>query len=319
MKRRNFISTLLAAALVSPRARGAQQKKMPVIGVLGAVSPEFRPVQLNLAAFREGLAETGFVEGQNVLIEYRWAERHFDRLPALAAELVARKVDVIVTEGGDSTTFAAKEATSTIPVVFHSSSDPVALRLVASLARPGGNLTGVSMMVSELAPKLLEMLLEVVPEAKLIGVLREPTSPLDMERAASARNVRIDIIPAVGDGEVDAAFAALVPLKPDGLIVFTLNRTRIAALAARHSLLTISHARDFAENGGLLSYGPRLPAAYRIKGIYAGRLLKGEKAADLPVQQPTTFELVVNLKTAKALGLTIPPSLLARADEVIEQ
>jgi ABC-type uncharacterized transport system substrate-binding protein len=318
MTNRRGLMLMLGGALAVPRTLRAQQKAMPVIGVLGAVSPAFRPVQLNLAAFREGLGEIGFVEGQNVSIEYRWAERHFDRLPALADELVARKVDVIVTEGGDPTTFAVKQATSRIPVVFHCSSDPVALGIVASLARPGGNLTGVSMMTSELAPKLLEMLLEVVPKAKLIGVLREPASPVDMETAASARNVRVHIMPAVGDGEVDAAFAALVPLRPDGLIVFTLNRPRIAALASRHSIPAVSHARDFPESGGLLSYGASLPAAYRIKGVYTGRILKGEKAADLPIQQPTTFELVVNLKTAQALGLTIPPSILARATEVIE-
>jgi putative ABC transport system substrate-binding protein len=286
--------------------------------VLGAVSPEFRPVQLNLAGFREGLGELGFVEGQNVLIEYRWAERRLDRLPALAADLVARKVDVIVTEGGDSTTFAAKQATSTIPVVFHGSSDPVALGIVASLAHPGGNLTGVSLLNSEMAPKLLELLLELIPEAKLIAVLRDPNSLLDIESAASVRGVRLHVIPAASDDEVDAAFATLLQLRPDGLIAPTLNRIRIASLATRHSLPAISHARDFPENGGLLSYGASQPAAYRIKGIYTGRILKGEKAADLPVQQPTKFELVLNLKTAKALGLTVPQPLLARADEVIE-
>jgi putative tryptophan/tyrosine transport system substrate-binding protein len=242
MRRRDFL-TLLAGVIGGwPTASYAQQKAMPVIGLLGAVSPEVRGVQLNLAAFREGLAEMGFAEGQNVVIEYRWAERRLDRLPALAAELVARKVDVIVTEGGDSTTFAAKQATYTIPVVFHCTSDPVALGIVASLARPGGNLTGVSLMHSELALKLFEMLLEVVPEAKLIGVLREPSSPLDIEHAASARNVRLHILPAFSFDEVDAAFAALVPLKPDGLIVYTLPRSRSAALASRHSLPAISYA-----------------------------------------------------------------------------
>src|SRR5438132_6630391 len=216
--RRRDLMTVLAGAAAYPLLVCAQQKPMPVIGILGAVSPEVMGVQRNLAALREGLGETGFVEGQNVVIEYRWAERRLDRLPALAAELVARKVDVIVTEGGDSTTFAAKQATSTIPVVFHCTSDPVALGIVASPARPGGNLTGVSLMHSELAPKLLEMLLEVVPEARLIGVLRDPSSPLDIERAASARNVRLHILPAFSFDEVDAAFEALVPLKPDGLI-----------------------------------------------------------------------------------------------------
>jgi putative ABC transport system substrate-binding protein len=315
--RRRELMLLLGGALTARRPVRAQQKAMPVIGVLGGASPEVRGVQLNLAAFREGLGEMGFVEGQNVVIEYRWAERHLDRLPALAAELVARKVDVIVLEGGHLTTLAAKEATSTIPIVFNGS-DPVAGGIVASFARPGGNLTGVSLMISELVPKLLEIFLEVVPEARLIGVLRDPSSPLDIEHVASARNVRLHIITAVSNDEVDAAFVALVPPKPDGLIVSTVNRARIAALASRHSIPAIAATRDFPENGGLLSYGPSIPAAYRIKGIYTGRILKGERAADLPVQQPTRFELVVNLKTAKELGLTVPQSILARADEVIE-
>jgi putative ABC transport system substrate-binding protein len=256
MRRRDFLILTAGVAGGRPTLSRAQQKAMPVIGILGAVSPDVTGVQLNLAAFREGLGETGFAEGQNVVVEYRWAERRLDRLPALAAELVARKVDVIVTEGGDSTTFAAKQATSTIPVVFHCTSDPVALGIVASLARPGGNLTGVSLMHSELALKLFEMLLEVVPEARLIGVLRDPSSPLDIEHAASARNVRLHILPAFSFDEVDAAFAALVPLKPDGLIIYSAARLRSAALASRHSLPAISYARDFPENGGLLSYGP---------------------------------------------------------------
>jgi putative ABC transport system substrate-binding protein len=317
MKRRDLLAMLGGAATLPARAR-AQPQRMPVIGVLGAVSPEMRPVQLNLTAFREGLAETGFVEGRNVAVEYRWAELHFDRLPGLAAELVARNVDVIVTEGGDSTTFAAKHATSTIPIVFHSISDPVALGIVASLARPGGNLTGVSMLTNELVPKLVELLLEVVPRAKLIGLLRDPNSPLDMHDVAAARNVQVHILSAVTDSEVDEAFAALAKLKPDGLIAYTLNRPRIAGLALQHALPAVSYARDFPENGGLLRYGPSLPDAYRIKGIYTGRILKGEKAADMPVQQPTKFELVINMKTANALGITMPPTLLARADEVIE-
>ena len=317
MRRRDLFGLIGAAALPPFRAR-AEQKQMPVIGILGAVSPELRGVQRNLAAFRKSLAEMGFVEGQNVLIEYRWAERQLDRLPALAADLVSRNVDVIVTEGGDSTTFAAKRATSTIPVVFHSSSDPVALGIVASLARPGGNLTGVNMQISELQPKLFELFLELVPRAKLIGVLRDPNSTLDIGDVAAARNVRIHVLSAVTETEVDEAFAALVQLPLDGIIAYTFSRDRIAALASRHSLPAVSHARDFPENGGLLSYGPSLPDAYRIKGIYTARILKGEKAADMPVQQPTKFELVINLKTAKALGLTVPHSLLQRADEVIE-
>src|SRR5260221_1346912 len=316
MNRRELI-ILLGAAALRPRAASAQQKAMPVIGVLGAVSPEARQAQLNLTGFRDGLREMGYVEAHNVAIEYRWAERHFDRLPGLAAELVSRKVDVIVTEGGYSTTLAAKQATSTIPVVFHTSRDPVAMGVVASLARPGGNLTGVSMLNSELVPKLLELLIELVPKAKLMGLLREPKSPLDMGEAANTRSVRIHVLPAVSDGEIDAAFATLIPERPDGLIAYTLNRVRIASLALRYAIPAISHARDFPDIGGLLSYGPNQPAAYRLKGIYTGRILKGEKAADLPVQQPTKFELVINLKTAKALGLTVPQSLLARADQAI--
>jgi ABC-type uncharacterized transport system substrate-binding protein len=317
MNRRELLVVFGSAAALAARAR-AQPQRLPVIGILGAVSPEPRPVQLNLAAFREGLAEMGFIEGRNVTVEYRWAELHFDRLPRLAAELVARNVDVIVTEGGDSTIFAAKDATSTIPIVFHSISDPVALGIVASLARPGGNLTGASMLTNELVPKLVELLLELVPRAKLIGLLRDPNSPLDMRDVTTARNVRVHILPAVTDSEVDQAFAALVQLQADGLIAYTLNRSHIAALALRYRLPAVSYARDFPENGGLLRYGPSLPDAYRIKGISTGRILKGEKAADMPVQQPTKFELVINLNTAKALGLTVPRSLLARADEVIE-
>jgi putative tryptophan/tyrosine transport system substrate-binding protein len=213
---------------------------------------------------------------------------------------------------------AGQSAASTIPVVFHTSSDPVAIGLVASLARPGGNLTGVSLMGGELIPKLLELLLELVPQARLIALLRDPSSPLDVQEVADARGVRLHILKAITESEIDSAFASLVQLQAGGLIVYTGNRPHIAALASRHAVPAISLWRDFPEIGGLLSYGPSQTAAYRVKGIYAGRILKGTKAADLPVQQPTTFELVVNLKTAKELGLTVPPSTLARADEVIE-
>jgi len=290
---------------------------MPVIGVLGAM-PNIPAVASNLAAFRQGLGETGYVEGQNVTIEYRWAERRLDRLPALAADLVGRKVDVIVTEGGDSTTLAAKNATSSIPVVFHASSDPVAKGFVACLARPGGNLTGVSMMGTELTPKLLELLLELVPQARLIVLLVDPTIPRDAEATARAKGVQIHVLKVVTESEIDAAFASLVQLQADGLIVDSLGRAYIAALALRHAVPAIAVFRDFPDAGGLLSYGPSIPAAYRIKGIYAGRILNGERPADLPEQQPTKFELVINLKTAKALGLTVPQAILARADEVIE-
>jgi putative tryptophan/tyrosine transport system substrate-binding protein len=317
MTRRELVLGL-AALLTASRGLRAQQKPMPVIGILGATTPEIPGVVANLAAFRQGLSETGYVEGQNVMIEYRWAERQFERLPELAAELVGRRVDVIVTEGGDSTTLAAKGATATIPIVFHTSSDPVALGIVASLARPGGNLTGVNQMGGELVPKLLELLLEVVPEARLIGLLRDPASPLDVQEVARARGVRVLILQAITSGEIDAAFATLVELRPGGLLVYTGNRARIAALTLRHSIPAISLWRQFPEAGGLISYGPSLAAVYHQVGIYTGKILKGAKPADLPVQQPTKFELVVNLKTAKALGLTIPPTILARADEVIE-
>ena len=299
-------------------AHAQQQKPMPVIGVLGAGSPERKGIVLNLAAFREGLAETGYVEGQNVAIEYRWAEDRVERLPTLAAELVARNVDVIVTEGGDSTTLAAKKATSTIPIVFHGSSDPVALGWVASVDRPGGNLTGVNLVSSELMSKLLDLLLELVPQAKSIGVLRDPNSALDLSQVASARRVRLDILPAFTESEVDAAFGTLLERQVQGLVIYSLRRVRIAVLASQHALPAVALFRDFPEAGGLLSYGPSMTAAYRIKGNYAGRILKGEKAGDLPIERPSKLEMVVNLKTAKALGVAVPQPILARADEVIE-
>jgi putative ABC transport system substrate-binding protein len=317
MRRREFISISAIASLWPVAARTQQQKPLPVIGVLGSGSPEVKGIVLNLAAFRQGLNETGYVEGQNLAIEYRWAERHVERLPALAAELVARNVDVIVTEGGDVTTLAAKNATSTIPIVYHGTSDPVALGWVASLDRPGGNLTGVNLLGTELMPKLLDLLLELAPQAKFIGILRDPNSPLDLQQVASAKGVRLDILPAVTDSEVDAAFATLVERKAQGLMVYSSGRARIAALALQHSVPTIALFRDFPEAGGLISYGASIPAAYRVKGIYTGRILKGEKAADLPIERPAKLEMVVNLKTAKALSLTVPQSLLARA-EVIE-
>ena len=315
MRRREFIA-LLGAGAALPLAARAQQQAMPVIGYLHPGSPgPFAPF---VAAFHQGLSETGYVERQNLAIEYRWAEGSYDRLPALAADLVSRKVDVIVTEGGDSTTLAAKNATSAIPVVFHTSSDPVATGLVASLAHPGGNLTGVSMMNTELLSKLLELLLELVPRARLIAVLVDPSFPRETEAAAHAKGVQFHVLKVVTESEIDAAFASLVQLQADGLIVDSFGRVYIAALASRHAVPAIGVYRDFADAGGLLSYGPSFAAAYRIKGIYAGRILKGERPADLPVQQPTKFELVINLKTAKALGLTVPQTLLARADEVIE-
>ena len=304
----------------------AQQKAMPVIGVLGGFLPSMNAqIELELAAFRQGLGETGYVEGQNVAIEYRRAEGHLDRLPALAADLVARKVDLIVTQGGDAASLAAKNATSAIPILFNTANDPVATGLVASLARPGGNLTGVSMMSAELMPKLLELLLELVPQARGVALLVNPDVPYNervigqMQEAVRAKGVDLRVLKARTESEVDAAFATLVQLRADGLILGPIGfRPQIAALALRHAVPAIAYARDFPDFGGLISYGPRLTAAYHLKGILAGKILKGAKPADLPVQQPTKFELVINLKTAAALGLTVPQALLARADEVIE-
>jgi putative tryptophan/tyrosine transport system substrate-binding protein len=326
MRRRDFL--ILTAGVIGgrPSLLRAQQKPMPVIGFLGGFAPTMNAViELEQAAFRQGLAETGYVEGQNVAIEYWRGEGDLDRLPALAVDLVARKVDVIVTQGGDASSLAAKNATATIPIVFHTSTDPVAVGLVASLARPGGNLTGVSTMWVELMPKLLELLLELVPQARVIALLVNRDEPYTeriiglMQEAARAKRVDLRVLKARTEGEIDGAFATLVELQANGLVLGPIGfRPQIAALASRHAVPAIALPRDFAVAGGLLSYGPSNTAAYHLKGIYTGKILKGEKPSDLPVQQPTTFELVVNLKTAEALGLKVPPSILARADEVIE-
>jgi ABC-type uncharacterized transport system substrate-binding protein len=323
MQRRRFI-TLIGGAASFPLVALAQQKTMSVIGWLSPLRSVQPVPQRDLFAFRQGLADAGFVEGQNVSIEYRWAEGDADRLPALAADLVARNVDVIATQGGDIAAIAAKNATSTIPIVFNSS-DPVTAGLIATLARPGGNLTGVAMMAPELMPKLLELLLELVPGAGTVALLDSPRSSTAkqvvslMQEAARVKAVRLQVLNVTVVGDFDAAFAELDRLDPDGLIVdLAFARHIIAPLALRHHLPAIALWRDFAVNGGLVSYGPSLAAAYRQKGAYAGRILRGENPAELPVQQPTTFELVINLKTAKALGLRVPQSLLARADEVIE-
>lgn len=326
MRRRDLIAMFGAAATALPLSIRAQQKAMPVIGFIGPFGAHMNAqIELELAAFREGLRETGYVEGQNVAIEYRRAEGHYDRLPGLAADLVARKVDVIATQGGDSTTFAAKNATATIPILFHTPNDPVATGLVASLARPGGNLTGVSQMSAELMPKLLELLLELVPRARAIALLVNPDEPSNeriigqMQEAVGAKRVELLLLKARAENEIDAAFATLVQAPADGLVLGAIGfRPQIVALASRHAVPAISLQRDFAIAGGLLSYGPNNTDVYRLKGVYAGKILKGAKPADLPVQQPTKFDLFINLKTAKALGLTIPQAILARADEVIE-
>ena len=325
MRRRELL-LLVGGAVTAPHAPRAQQKAMPVIGFLGGFAPSMSAlIELEQAAFRRGLSETGYVEGQNVTIEYRRGEGHLDRLRALAADLVARKVDVIVTQGGDSTTSSAQQATSTIPILFRTVNDPVATGFVASLARPGGNLTGVNLMFAELMPKRLELLLEVVPQSSVIALLVNPDELSTgrvighMQEAARAKRVDLHILRPRTEGEIDSAFANLVELRADGLVLGPIGfRPQIAALALRHAVPAIAPGRDFPSSGGLLSYGPSVTAAYHLKGIYTGRILKGEKPADLPVQQPATFELVINLKTAEAVGLKVQPSILARATEVIE-
>jgi putative ABC transport system substrate-binding protein len=298
---------------------------MPVIGFLGISTPG--PSAPSLAAFRQGLSETGYVEGQNVAIEYRWAEGRYDRLPALAADLVGRSVDVIVASG-DPAARGAKSATSTIPIVF-TSGDAVGYGFVASLARPGGNLTGLSFLNPGLNPKRFELLSELVPQAKVIALLVNPNSaPPEhviraVQEAARPKGVQLPILKAGTESEIDAAFTSLVQLQAGALVVssdpfFYGRREQLVALAARHTVPTIYEWRQFVVEGGLSSYGASITAVNRQIGIYAGKILKGAKPADLPILQPTTFELVINLKTAKALGLTIPPSVLSRADEVIE-
>jgi putative ABC transport system substrate-binding protein len=326
MRRRELL--LLAGAMTAARALRAQQKAMPVIGFLGSTSPG--PNAANVAAFRQGLREAGYVEGQNVAIEYRWAEGHYDRLPALVADLIGHKVDVIVTSGGPASARAAKNATSAIPIAAVVGGDPIADGLIASLSRPGGNLTGVTFMMTELMPKLFELLSELVPQARVIALLVNPNDASsaertmrDVEEAARVRGRQLHILKAGTESEIDAAFATLVQLKIGALFVganpfFASRREQLVTLASRYAVPAIYEWREFAELGGLISYGPSITAAYRQVGIYAGRILKGAQPADLPVEQPTRFELVVNLKTAKALGLTVPPSILARADEVIE-
>jgi putative ABC transport system substrate-binding protein len=315
---------MATAMMAAPRGLRAQQKAMPVVGFLGAQSPN-PPL---VAAFRQGLSETGYVEGQNLAIEYHWAEGHNDRLPALVDDLVRRRVEVIAIGGGSVAALAAKNATSTIPIVFVGG-DPIALGLVATLARPGGNLTGVSLMNVELMPKRLELLSELVPQAKVIALLVNPSSAnaermiRDVQEAARTKAVQLLILKAATESEIDAAFATLIQQHTGGLVVspdpFLISRREhLVALASRYAVPAIYPLSEFAAVGGLISYAASVADAFHLLGIYAARVLKGEKPADLPVQQPTTFELVVNLKTANELGLTVPPSILARADEVIE-
>jgi putative ABC transport system substrate-binding protein len=319
---------LLAGATTAPSVLRAQQNAMPVIGYLHSGSRGLTAP--GVAALREGLSQTGYVEGQNVAIEYRWAEGRYDRLPALAADLVGRKVDVIATGGTEAPARAAKNATSTIPIVFIVGGvDPVGSGLVASLARPGGNLTGFTVLNGELRAKRLELLSELVPQARVIALLVNPNTGeaasqiRNAQEAAGAKGVQLPIVKASTESEIDAAFATLVQLHADALIVVAepfldSRREQLVALAARHAVPAIYDWREYAAAGGLISYGPSLTGTWRQVGIYVGKILKGTKSADLPVEQSTTFELVVNLKTAKTLGLTVPSSILARADEVIE-
>jgi putative tryptophan/tyrosine transport system substrate-binding protein len=326
MKRREFITFVGGAAASSsslwPLAARAQQKPMPVIGYFHFAAPGYTPMA---AAFLEGLNETGFTEGQNVAIEYRWAEGQYDRLPAMAADLVGRKIDLIAAFG-PPVARAAKNATSTIPIVFEVGNDAVEAGLVASMARPGGNATGFSILFTQLTSKRLDLLCELIPQARTIALLVNPKSPTaapsisGAQEAANTKGVQLSILNASTESEIDAAFANL---QADGLVIaadpfFDTRREQLVTPAAHYGVPTIYFEREFSTAGGLISYGSSLPAVYRQMGVYAGRILKGEKPADLPVVQPTKFEMVINLKTAKALGLNVPGTLLATADEVIE-
>jgi putative ABC transport system substrate-binding protein len=328
MNRRDFITLLGGAAAACPLAARAQQP-IPVVGFLSGASPDAYPATAYLAAFRQGLKESGFVEGQNVAVEYHWAEEQYDRLPALASGLVRRQVAVIAA-GGTPALLAAKAATTTIPIIFSTTVDPVEAGFVASLNRPGGNLTGWTILNIELESKQLQLLHELVPTASSIAllvnaanpVLAEPTTK-NVQAAARTLGLQFHILNASTDQEIAAAFATLVQLHAGGLVIgpdnfFNSRSEQLAALALRHRIPPIYQYREFTVAGGVMSYGGNLTDAYRLVGAYSGRVLKGEKPADLPVQQPTKFELVINLKTAKALGITVPLTLQAIADEVIE-
>jgi putative ABC transport system substrate-binding protein len=327
MRRRAFITLVGGAMAAWPLAARAQQSTMPVIGFLSSRSPGESAGLV--AAFRQGLRESGFVEGQNLLIAFRWAEGHYDRSPALAADLVDLRVAVLFSAGGPPAAIAAKAATTTIPIVFSAVNDAVEIGLVTSLNRPGGNMTGMSILTAELTAKNVELLKELVPGAAVMAYLVNPSNPAvkiyakPAVTAASALGIAVRVINASAEHELDEAFASLANLGAGGLVVpgepfFDSQRDRIVALAARYAVPAIYTFRELAVAGGLMSYGPSLTDSYRRGGIYVARVLKGEKPADLPVQQPTKFDLVINLKTAKALGLSVPQTLLAIADEVLE-
>jgi ABC-type uncharacterized transport system substrate-binding protein len=327
MRRREFVTLLGGAVAAWPLAARAQQSAMPVVGFLSTRAAGDDPHLV--AAVRQGLRETSFIEGRNVAIEYRFADNQNDRLPALAADLVRRQVAVI-TAGPTPAALAAKVATTTIPIVFEIATDPVALGLVASLNRPGGNVTGVTNLGVEIAPKRLELLRELLPAASNIALLINPTSPFvaetllrDSQAAANTLGLQLHVLHASTERDLDTAFATLVRLQPGALVIgadpfFTSRSEQLAALTVRYSVPAVYEYREFVAAGGLIGYGSSLTDAYRLAGVYTGRVLKGDKPADLPVQQATKVELVINLKTAKALGITVPLSLLGRADEVIE-
>jgi len=325
--RRELIVAIGGAIIGKPLAARAQQAAMPVIGFLGSTSPELWTIQLR--AFQEGLGETGYIEGRNATIEFRWARGQYDRLPALAADLVRHQVAVIVAAGTPST-LAAKSATTTTPIVFHSALDPIKAGLAASLNRPGGNITGVTTLGVELGLKRLEVLRALTPSAAVIGQLVNPSDSAlaaaemrEVRDAARAFGLHLQILNASTESEIKAAFTTLDELRADALLVgadpfFMTRREQIVAEAARHSIAAMYFTREYPAAGGLMSYGGNLSDTYRQAGIYAGRILKGDKPGDLPIQQLTKIELVLNLKTAKALGITFPITLLGRADEVIE-
>jgi putative ABC transport system substrate-binding protein len=328
VRRREFITLLGGAAATWPVAARAQQPAMPVIGMLNGESAD---LSVNVVhAFQEGLREIGFVHGQNVVIEYRWAERQYDRLPALAADLVRRQVTLIAAPGSTPAALAAKAATTTIPVVFATGADPVQAGLVTSLNRPGGNVTGVATLNVEVAPKRLQLLYELIPTATTIALLVNPTNPAlagpasrDVEAAARTLGIKLHVLQASTERDFDTVLATAAQLRADGLVIgsdllFNNWIGRLAALTVRQALPAVYQLHEFAAAGGLLSYGSNSNDAYRQSGVYAGRILRGEKPANLPVQQTTKVELFINLKTAKRFGLTVPLPLLGRADEVIE-
>jgi putative tryptophan/tyrosine transport system substrate-binding protein len=328
MRRREFIALAGCAAARWPlAARAEQQSSMPVIGFLNSASPQ--PFANYVSGFRVGLKQTGYIDGQNVTIEFRWAEGHYDRLPEMAADLVRRNVAVLVSTGGAPSVTAAKAVTATIPIVFTIGSDPVRLGFVTSLSRPGGNITGVNLFATQMESKRLGLLRALIPGVQLIAVLLNPTEPnyafqsMDVQESAAAIGQQIHVLPASDVNDFDPAFATAVQLRAGAMLVssdpfFNSQRDKIIALAARYFIPAVYEWREYALAGGLMSYGTNISDGYRQAGVYAGRILKGEKPGDLPVVQSSRFELVINLKTAKALGIEVPPNLSAEADEIIE-